>query len=541
MRRWFLARPAFAGSAFALVSLATIVHAQGPLSPTVPPSPATTSTNTTPTIAPPKTISTPPTPSIGPANNQPKSVTSALPAASIAPPSASGTVPIHGATPTAKNPTVASVTTSKSEPPKPHVAYTLAQCISMTVARAAQIKMAKDRLAQAHAQLDEVKWIPWSQWTLSGGVAMVPEIRGSAVYSPNGDISISSRLGPAGRIGIEGVVPLWTFGKITSSTAAATAAVEVALQDIEKTRMLVTHDVRRAFFGLQLAHDARYLLEMAAQKLDDAVKKAEDNEDSDESDVLRMKTYQMEVKARLGEVEKYERISTAGLRFLTGIESPAPFDIPEEPITPPKKPLVDVLVYLKSAHLHRPELKQAQAGVEARKAQLDFAKARLYPDIGLGLSFGYSTAPIIADQTNPFVVDNANYLRYGVGIVFRWNLDILPAAARVRYAEAQLSEMRDLESYALGGVGVEVETAYATAKDASVREKFYGEAHQIAKRWVASVSAAIGIGTKEDKDIIDPLRSYLTNKYNHLQAIMDLDVAVSQLSVATGDDSIAEY
>ena len=102
-------------------------------------------------------------------------------------------------------------------------------------------------------------------------------------------------------------------------------------------------------------------------------------------------------------------------------------------------------------------------------------------------------------------------------------------------------EMRDTEKFALGGVGVEVETAYGTAKDASTREKFYGEAESLAKRWVASISASIAVGTREDRDLIDPLRSYLTNRYNHLQSIMDLDVAVSQLSLATGDDSIADY
>ncbi|MGZ3477060.1 MAG: TolC family protein, partial [Polyangiales bacterium] len=288
-------------------------------------------------------------------------------------------------------------------------------------------------------------------------------------------------------------------------------------------------------------HDARYLLELAQGKLDDAVKKAEGNDDLDEADVLRMKTYQLEVKARLGEVEKGERMATAALRFLIGVEAPTPLDIPEDPIAPPRKPLTDVLVYLKRARLNRPELRQVKAGVKGYEAQLDLAKARLWPDIGLGLSFGYANSPIITDQTNPFVVDGANYLRYGVGLVFRWNLDLLPGAARVRYAEAKLAEIRDLEAYALGGVGVEVENAWATAKDAATRVKFYGDAEQIAKKWVATVSAGIAIGTREDKDIIDPLRSYLTNRYAYLQAVMDLDVALSSLAVATGDDAVAEY
>ncbi len=519
--------------AIALVSIG--VQAQGPLSPTVPttPGPGTTAGGVGATGGPKSVVPAPTATATGKGTAGP--IVSPAPTGSGPESTAIGVptgLPINAAGTEEKPP--------KPEPAKKHV-YTLKDCLQLAELRAPQIKMSADRLAQAHAQLDEIKWIPWSQWSASGGVAMVPEIRGTSVYSPNGDISISSKLGTAWRVGVEGAIPLYTFGKIEHSQAAAKAFVEVALADVQKTKNLIHHDVRRAYFGLQLAHDGRYLLEYARGRLDDAVKKAEADEDIDEPDLLRIKTYQMEVKARLGEIEKAEIMATAGLRFLTGIERPAPFDIPEEPISPAKKPLVDVLVYLNSARLHRPEIQQVKAGLIGRKEQMEFAKSRMYPDIALGVFAGYANSPVITDQTNAFVIDQANYLRYGFGIVFRWNLDLLPAAARVRYAEAQLMEMRDTEKYALGGVGVEVESAYGTAKDATTREKFYGEAEALAKRWVASVTASIAVGTKEDRDLIEPLRSYLTNRYNHLQAIMDLNVAVSSLSLATGDESLAEY
>lgn len=418
--------------------------------------------------------------------------------------------------------------------------YELPTLIALADQRSPQIRMQMDKLEQAHAQLDEIKWVPWSQFSVSGGFAAVPEIRGTAVYSPNSDISLSSKLGPAWRVTVDGVVPIWTFGKISSANAAANALVDVAAADVDRVKNLVHHDVRRAYFGLMLAHDARYLLDKAAERLDSAIAEAEGKDDGDEADLLRMKTYRAEIGARMGEVMKGERLATAGLKFLTGLDELA-LVVPDEPIKPPKKPLVDVVVYLAAAKIHRPEIKMVKAGVEARAAQLDFAKARLYPDIGLGLSFGWANSPVVTDQTNPYIVDNANYLRYAAGVVFKWNLDLMPAAARVHYAEAQLEELRDTEKYALGGVGVEVETAYAAAEDAAVREKAYAEAESLAKRWVATVSAAISIGTKDDKEIIDPLRYYLLDRFAHLQAIMDLDVAISSLSLATGDESIAEY
>lgn len=473
----------------------------------------------------------------------PAAATSASTATSAPPNAAASAAPATPA-PTSAAAVASKATNDEASVPGPTAnVYGLGRCIALADASSPQIRQAQDRLEQARAQLDEATWAPWMQFSLSGGLAVVPEVRGTAVYSPNTSISLSSGLaGTAGRVSIDGVIPLWTFGKISSIKRAAEGQAAIASIDVERFKILVHHDVRRAWFGVMLAHDARYLLDQAGKKLDDAIAKADERDDADEVDLLRMKTYRAEIRARLGEIEKYERIGMAALRFFTGVSTPAAFSVPDEPITAPRKPLVDELVYLAAARIHRPEVRQVREGVKAREAQVDYAKARLYPDFGIGLSFGYANSPVIANQTNPFVVDGANYLpTYGVGLVFRWNLDFLPGSARVRYAEWQLAETRDLEQYALGGVGVEVSTAYATARDALVREQAYGEAETLSKRWVSTVSAGMSVGTREEREIIDPLRAYLTNRYNHLQAIMDLDIAYSQLALSTGDESIAEY
>ncbi len=436
---------------------------------------------------------------------------------------------------------------ARADEPKPvapaRPALGLRQCIALTDARNPQIKQAIDRLEQAHAQLDEIKWIPWSQFSVSGGVALVPTVQGSQIYSPQSSLFLqgNGNWGAAWKLQVDALLPLWTFGKIENANKAAKAYVDLTAADVERWRLLVHHDVRRAYFGLQFAKDAAYILDFAEGKLDEAIKQAEGDDNTDEVDVLRLKTIRAEIDARRGEIEKGTRTAVAALRFLTGIAAPAPLDIADEPLAGPKQPLVDVLVYLKSARTHRPELTQVRFGVEARKAQVELAKARLLPDIGIAASFGYSSSPLITPQTNPFVNNPTNYLGYGGGIVFRWNLDLLPAAARVRFAEAQLAETRDLESYALGGVGVEVETAYGQAKDATIREQSYGKAESFAKRWVATVSSAIAIGTKEERDLIDPLRTYLNDRIAHLQALYDLDVTVSQLTVVTGDESLAVF
>ncbi|XXY48286.1 TolC family protein [Sorangium sp. So ce269] len=401
------------------------------------------------------------------------------------------------------------------------------------------VAAARARLNQVRAQLDEAHYAPFSQFKLTGGVALAPTVRGNNVFSPNTDVSLTSSLGVAWRANLDGVVPLWTFGKITSLWDAAEANVRVNQANVEKERDAVRLDVRKAYFGLQLARDSRSLLVDVRSEMDKALRRLEEQVESEEGDpieLLKLQTFGAELEARGAEVDKYISVALAGLRFYTGVPD---LDIPDVPIRPPKHRLGHVSRYLTAARLYRPELAQARAGLDARSAQVRLARAQLFPDIGLGLQAGVSAAPEVADQLNPFTSDPGNYFHYGAALVLQWKLDLLPQSARIRFAEAQLEEMASTQRFAMGGVATEVETAYAEVVEAQRRLDAYTKAARYGKRWLVMVQQGIDVGTMAEKDLIDPAKAYATNRFNQLNATMDLDMAMSRLAKATGWDAIA--
>ncbi|XXX81009.1 TolC family protein [Sorangium sp. So ce134] len=398
---------------------------------------------------------------------------------------------------------------------------------------------ARAKLNQVRAQLDEAHYAPFSQFKLTGGVALAPTVRGNNIFSPNTDVSLTSSLGVAWRANIDGVVPLWTFGKITSLWDAAEANVRVNQANVEKERDAVRLDVRKAYFGLQLARDSRSLLMDVRTEMDKALRRLEEQVESDEGDpieLLKLQTFGAELEARGAEVDKYIAVALAGLRFYTGVPD---LDIPDVPIRPPKHRLGHVSRYLTAARLYRPELAQARAGLDARSAQVRLARAQLFPDIGIGLQAGVSAAPEVADQLNPFTSDPGNYFHYGAALVLQWKLDLLPQSARIRFAEAQLEEMAATQRFAMGGVATEVETAYAEVVEAQKRLDAYSKAAKYGKRWLVMVQQGIDVGTMAEKDLIDPAKAYATNRFNQLNATMELDMAMSRLAKATGWDAIA--
>jgi outer membrane protein TolC len=106
-------------------------------------------------------------------------------------------------------------------------------------------------------------------------------------------------------------------------------------------------------------------------------------------------------------------------------------------------------------------------------------------------------------------------------------------------AESQLEETRSLERLALGNAVFEVEKAYADALEAKGREETWDKAEHIAKQWISIVQDHIDLGTWDERQLLEPLRAYGNARVQHLYALMDYNVTMSSLALASGWDSAA--
>lgn len=438
------------------------------------------------------------------------------------------------APPAASAPSVSTrpITTARS-------VYTLQRCLELAQQNYPKVQEARAKLRHKQGQLWQAHVQPFSEFNLTAGIGPAPTVRGTNVYSPNTDVSLTSEMGVAWQASIEGAIPLWTFGKLTNLWEAAENQVKVGQHEVKKEQNEVKLSVRKAYYGLQLARDALALIRQARSQIDEYVERlaarvAEG--EGDDIELLKLRMQAAELEARDSEVRRQAAIALAGLRFLTGVGDR--LEIPNVPLRRVRESLGPVTRYLEAARLFRPEVNMARAGVAARRAQVQLERARYLPDVALGVTARYSEAPQVTDQTNPFVNDNANYFRYGVALVLRWKLDFLPQSARLAQAEAQLEEIRATERYALGGVAFEVEQAYAEAQDAERRLNAYTRATDYAKQWMIKVQQGIEIGTFDDEDIVDPAREYALKRFAQMSATLDYNMAVAKLSQVSGWDAI---
>lgn len=418
--------------------------------------------------------------------------------------------------------------------------FSLKRCLELAELNYPKVAEAKARLRQKEAQLSQAHTAPYSDWTLTGGVGPAPTVRGTSVYSPNTDVALTSNMALAWQMGIDGVVPLWTFGKIGNLWDAAEAQIKVGEHEVKKEKNDVKLSVRRAYYGVQLARDSLALVREAAKQIDKHLGRLEARVaegEGDDIELLKLKMYRAELEARESEAEKQERIALAGLRFLTGVKGA--LDIPDLPLRRIPHTLAPLGRYLEAARLFRPEVNMARAGVLARQAQVRLEEARYFPDFGLALSARYSRAPEVTNQINPYVSDSANRFHYGAALALKWKLDFLPQSARVAQARAQLEEIRATERFALGGVGTEVEQAFAEATDAAKRVNAYTRAQSYARQWLIKVQQGIDVGTFDDEDIVSPAKEYALKRFAQMSATYDYNIAIAKLSQVTGWDAIA--
>jgi outer membrane protein, multidrug efflux system len=450
-----------------------------------------------------------------------------------------------GSSPTATSPVFAM-------PPMPLAtirlhAYGLTECLLLAERNSPQLWAARARLAAVHGQLEEAKWTPFSYWSMSSTFGYLPPIGGTAFYNASPYTLLYQGFGdgwqPFFSLAVRGTIPLWTFGKIENVRKAAEGRVRVNEWELEKQRQQIRADTRRAFFGLMLARDMQYIANDVLGKLNKAIRdinvKLERSDPAvEEVDRLRLEYNRDEIFARVAEAKRGEAFAIAALRFLTGVQTA--FDIPDEPLhRPPDLNVGPIVRYLTAARLFRADVNMARAGVVARKHWLEFRRAEMFPNIGLGLGAIYSIAPSADPQRAAWIGDPFNRFGASFGFGVEWGLDLLPKYARVKQAEAELEESRAMERLALGGVAVEVENAYASVVEAKTREENWDRAEHRSKRWISSTQDAIDLGTKDERFLIEPLRAFVIARSNHAQSLMDLHITLSELARVTGWDAIA--
>ncbi len=413
--------------------------------------------------------------------------------------------------------------------------YHVDEFTQAAVLRYPGLEAADHDIDAAQARLDEARLSPFMQFQGEARFFVAPGARGTTTFSPDPQIPWSNPWGPGGELGIEGIIPIYTFGKYRAGKKAATAGIRASELQRDRTLARVIFDVRRAYFGTQLSLDLQAMISEGKDKLRNAVDKLDARLQADDprvkqTDYWRLVSALSEIESRESEALRLEASARSALEVLSGIK---PAIVPECPLEMVQSEVVELGDHIDRALESRPELGQLEAARSAKDANLVVKRAGYLPDIVLALRATFARTPGITDIQNPYVIDRGNFAGAFAGIVARWKLDFGGTHARVKTAKAEIESLRAKAEEAEQGIAIEVTALYEHLQDAKRRLASWTRSEKESRKWFVSAAQGYEVGTMDVREFVDAIGAYFEARSKRLMATAEYNLAIAGLEKAT--------
>ncbi|MFQ5751672.1 MAG: TolC family protein, partial [bacterium] len=308
------------------------------------------------------------------------------------------------------------------------------------------LKTSEAKLTQAsHAKIlpkFELKNV-WGPIPKAGGI-VDPET--GFVTSPDTNTSIPKDLRYFTQLDVDLIQPLFTFGKLSGLTDAASFGVLADQANIQGKRESVRFQVRQLYWAMVLGKELLRVLQDNDTELKKAENKVEEklDEGSDEVsqiDLFKLQLFRYEINKRLREVHDKIELTKSALKSTLGLNEDIDFAIETEYLDPLTVRLDSLQVYYDLAIQNRPELTRFRAGLNARRALIRVTKSDYYPQFFFGGQLKYNFAKDRFDPKNPFLNNPTNYFRPGFVLGVNMNLNWMQTRDKVRLAQAEYLEL----------------------------------------------------------------------------------------------------
>lgn len=399
------------------------------------------------------------------------------------------------------------------------VEISLDKAIEMALRTNPTVKISEATSQSAAAKKDEAKASRWFSIDFahrSGRGGYYDAIVGSGQSGPENNHSNS----------FSASLPIYTGGRLSGTIEQAVQnyrsseyGVDEAYQAVKLTATSSYYNVLEATDSLQLSRDSverltAHLKNVQAQYDVGVVAKV---------DVLRSEVELADAEQNLIKAQNAYDLAVANLNNVIGLPLDTELIVSER------------LGYYKYANtlencinfalVNRPELFQAEAGVEAARAGVKVARSGFMPQVAVSATNSWTAHSWPGDE-------NENW---GVGLNVSLNVfDSGVTAAKVRSADANLVKAEETYRQTRDAVQLDVRSSYLNLREA---EKRIGTAKVAVDKaeedyHIAQVRYQAGVGT--NLDVMDAQVALTAAKNNYIQALYDYNTSGAELEKAMG-------
>jgi outer membrane protein len=418
-------------------------------------------------------------------------------------------------------------------------ALTLKECVSRALANAPELGEAQADIALSTAKLSEAKGYRYPQIDFLGLTGPVPSARGNQISSQD-DINDTDSWTWYERGDATLVQPIYTFGKISHSMAAAKHGIEVEKARREQKRNEIVLKVKEYYYGVLLARELKQLLNEVQDNLSQARDKAnklleQNSTNVEEADLFKLDAFSGEVRKYLAEATKGETLALAALKSRVGVPPEAPLELADERLLRVGDQMAQLNSYVARARERRPEFRQVSEGLQARSELVAAAKAARYPDLFLGGRLSVAHSEGRDKVTNPWIQDEFNHFWGGVALGLKWKIDFGITTAKVAQEQAQYDRLISTKYFAEENIPLQITKFYDEGVEAASSMEATKGGYESSKKWAVTALANFDFGVGPAKEIFDSLQQYAKMRAAYYQSIYNYNLALANLSYATGE------
>ena len=425
----------------------------------------------------------------------------------------------------------------------------LERAIELALANDPRVEQKKAFVRHAEAMLQEAEGSAGLRYGVDSFLAFATGVDGG--FFENGAVSCTANCTPrddafdfndglslwAG-LTFSVIKPLMTFGRLESFQQAAQQNILVKQQDVELQRDSIRLDVVRAYYGYLTARDSRFLLEDTRKRLTSALELVSRWLDEDKGNVSQSDLYALQsglglIDSFLAEAEGFEAIALAGLKMLTGLQSET-IELEDRRLRPVELPGLNVDEWIALALENRVEFRQVEAGLAARRALVEAARADKKPIVFAGVAGSLAYAPNRTQLENPHIYDPFNHAALSPLIGMRWEWEQGAQPARVAQAQAELDALVQTASFARNGIPFQVREQYHTVQARYKSIEAMRSSAQAARRWMIATYTDFEAGLEEADKVLTAMQVYVVAYAEYLKIVNDFNNHVSKLKSVSG-------
>lgn len=350
-----------------------------------------------------------------------------------------------------------------------------------------------------------------------------------------------SHLGFTNRVQISAVQPLFTFGKIESAVKAAAAFVQLKKKNLEQKRLETVFNVSTLYHTRVFIKELKRIIETGHSSLQKAIDhsqkllRSKKKTKIKESDLIQLQIFKLILSNKEHDLDILNEKTLLTLKKLMNIDDSIAIDTEDNFLDPLDKNVQSKTYYLSKLNGDHLFLGQMDQALQAKKAQLQIARADYYPQFFMAGQFSYAMTPHREDSHNPYLNDPLNEQSGALVIGLKMPLSFHLTSLGVQERKVEVSNLEIQKSLLQKSLAIKVDALYGKLIAGQSQMENSEQQRVLAKKWFNSELITFDLGETNGEDLLKSLKAYLESSALYQEAILNFNKSFYELDFVVGE------